>query len=1012
MYTDLSLNKIKKSCELLGSAASTVVMNRIPLYAIEVDDYKKSNQPPDAQWREFDGEVVGYDKRYWIKSSFETPELEEGTEIYLEIDTGVNGWDANNPQALLYIDGKMACGMDINHKRIRLEGGKAYDTVCYFFSGVERARMTVVYKLVKVFKSIEALYYDILMPYETCRDVYSPTCAEYSQVLGYLERAVNMLDLRAPVATSPEFMSGVERALSFMREEFYGKLCSKEGKPTVNCVGHTHIDVEWKWDRRQTREKIQRSASTAVDLMRDFPEYKFMLSQPELYRYLKEDAPEKYEEVKQLVKEGLWEPEGGLFLECDCNLISGESMVRQFLHGKRFFREEFGKESRVCFLPDVFGYSAAMPQIMKKSGIDCFITSKISWNDTNTMPYDTFIWQGIDGTEILASFITGQKYNKNASARGTTYVGDINPAFIKGTWERYKQKGYCNNVLNTYGYGDGGGGPTREMLERGRRLEYGLPGMPVARFTSLTEYVEAVEDQFLANAQSIRRLPRWCGELYLEFHRGTYTTAAKTKRGNRKGEYALARVEALSATDLYFGGSYPYDELHKNWRMLLHNQFHDILPGSSIKSVYDFAEADYEMIEEYSNKETASKLSSLAGKIRTDGGILIYNPTGFERGGEFVLEGKTYATEEKIPPFGYKVISDAKEDNHVSLTGNVLENEKLRITFDEAGRIVSLYDKSAMRQTVKEGCFMNEFLAFEDYPNLYDAWEMEEYTQTKTYKLDSAADISEVRDGARRGLRIVKRYMSSVIEQTVWLSDNSSRLVLEHNIDWRERHQMLKLSFPVAVNTNEATYEIQYGNLKRQTHRNTSWDSAKFEVCAHKWVDVSEYGYGVALLNDCKYGYSVEGSTVMVTCLKCPTDPNPESDFCKHTFTLSLYPHSENLFDAGVIERAYALNQPVVAMRVDKNDGELCDEFSLVSVKEKSVVIEGVKRAEDSLDTVVRLYESFGGSAVAHITVAEGFKSAYLSNLMEEEACELAIENGVITLPMHAFEIATLILKR
>lgn len=1012
MYTSLSLPKIKRTCELLRAASRERVSDITELYALEVFDYKTSNEAPDGDYRLFDGVISGKEKRYFIKADITVPEDVEGYEYTLEISTGVHGWDANNPQLILYLDGYMATGLDVNHTTMSIAGGKTYKSVCYLYSGAAEVNAKLKYRLVRVNKAVESLYYDMQVPYEACRDVYPENSGEYAAVLGALESAANLLDLRN--TSSREFYESVERASEYMKNEFYGKLCSTEGKPTVNYVGHTHIDVEWLWDRRQTREKIQRSAATAVNLMKKYPEYIFTLSQPELYRYLKEEAPEKYAEVKALIKEGRWEPEGGLYLECDCNLISGESMVRQFMHGKRFFRDEFGVESRICLLPDVFGYSAAMPQIMRKSGIDYFVTSKISWNDTNTMPYDAFIWRGIDGSEIFTSFITGQNYDKkNAAAeRGCTYVGTITSQMTYGTWNRFGQKSYTQNALSTYGFGDGGGGPTAEMLEHGRRLSKGLPGLPVARLTTLKDHLDRAHTEFTESAKKLGRVPRWVGELYLEYHRGTYTTAARNKRANRKCELALQRTEALSATDTYFGGTYPRTDIWDKWTMLLHNQFHDIIPGSSIKSVYEFSEADYAEIGGFTKRTTEEKLLSLAEKIGTDGGILVYNPQGYDRVGYVKIDSQTVSTKEAIPAYGYAVIKKPVPVSKVSVNGREIENKYYRVKLDEYGRIVSLYDKREGREAVKPGEAMNEYRAYEDYPEHYDAWELDEYLRVKAYPIHTPVSFTKVKDGERAGIRIERQYMSSKIEETVWLYSEDPRIDLENRIDWHEKHQILKLAFPVNVNASEATYEIQFGSINRPTHANTSWDSAKFEVCAHRWADISEYGYGVALLNDCKYGHSAEGSTLTLTCIKCPSYPNPVSDEGLHEFTCALLPHTGAWREGGVVRAAHAFNQPLVAREIPASRGELPERFSVVSVREQNVVIDTLKCAESSDGTVVRLYEAFGGAVTAHIKVAEGYKRAYLCDLMENKLERLNLLDGEAELPMGAYEIATVMLEK
>ena len=1002
---NLSIDKIKTCCDVLAKAMTVKIADITDLTACQTYDYKVGNEPPKGEYKPFDA-LVNSEERYWIKAEFATPDAVDSSDYFLNIKVCDTGWDGLNPQLILYLNGEMAKGFDMYHTTVKLCPNTKYDSVCSFYAGNENEMMKVRYELVRVNRRTEKLYYDLIVPLDACRDVYSENSEEYALTLRALEEAVNILDLRSP--GSSEFDESVEAAIEYMDSEFYGKICSTAGKPVVNCIGHSHIDVEWLWDRRQTREKIQRTASTAIGLMEEYPEYKFMLSQPELYRYLREEAPQKYEQVKEKVKEGKWEPEGALYLECDCNLTGGESLVRQLVYGKRFFEKEFGVQSRVCFLPDVFGYSAAMPQILRKSGVDYFVTSKISWNDTNTMPYDAFVWQGIDGSEIFSSFITGQNFVKGGEPqRNTTYVGDITSSFVKGSWERFKQKEYSSVTLNTYGYGDGGGGPTRQMLERARRLAKGLPGIPVANLTTLTEHLDRMKSEFDKNTEKLRRAPKWVGELYLEYHRGTYTSQASTKRGNRKSEVALATAEASSSTAMYFGREYDKNGLDKAWLDLLHNQFHDILPGSSVDKVYEFALEDYARILGYANKEAENALSSIANRLSTKGGVLVYNPTGFDRAGEISLDGKTLHTGVSIPAYGYAVVDPICGSEKVKVNRLTAENDFYRMTIDSAGRIVSLYDKRAERETVAEGEFMNQFVAYEDYPVNFDAWDIDRHTYNKAYPITSDAEITPVTDGVRAGFLVKRKYMSSEIKQTIWLYSDSARIDFDHDIDWHEKHQVLKLCFPVNVHATRAVYDVQFGSVERPTHRNTDWDSAKFEVCAHKWVDISEYGYGVALMNDCKYGHSVEGSKISLTCLKCAEYPAKNADLGKHEFTCSLLPHSGDYREAGVIKEAYFLNRPMLCMPIGEQNGDLPDSFSTVSIDCKAVVIDGIKRAENSCDMIVRLYESFGGKTKAILTLPEKAKSAYLTDLMENEIAPLAISDGKVELDFGAYEIHT-----
>lgn len=1001
-----AMNKIKMTLENLNAASKVFLYRLDGLTAVE-SDFKKSNTPPSEGFAPFTECAKKY-CHYWIKGEFDTPKAEPNTEYCLRVDDGLSGWDALNPQALLFLNGKIVQGIDRNHRENYLEPGTHYDMLSYWYTA-EREHFGINYSVFKIFTKVEKLYYDLLIPYEACYSIYDPHSAEYHTTLALLEMAANILDLRK--IHSDEFFLSVDKALEFFENEYYSKLCSTEGKPEVMCIGHTHIDVEWRWDRFVTKEKIQCSFATAKALMDRYPEYKFMLSQPNLYQYLKDESPEKYEELKELINSGRWEPEGAMYVECDCNLTSGESLVRQLLYGKKFFRDEFGKESKVLFLPDVFGYSAAMPQILKKSGVDYFITSKISWNDTNTVPHDTFIWQGIDGTEIFTTFISGQGYKKGKEpARGTTYVGNCDTNFIYGTWHRQTDKRYVSSSLNTYGYGDGGGGPTKEMLEKLKRLMRGIPGLPVATSEFIYPYLKRLEAEFKSNAEKLRITPKWIGELYLEFHRGTYTTMANNKRGNRKSEFGLSKVEALSLTDMLYGGTYPKAEIDENWLKVLHDQFHDILPGSSIESVYVLSSEDYEQIFEFVQKETDKKLLSLSTKINTDGGILVYNPLGFARRAAIKVNGKCYMTDSEIPAFGWAVITPTQHAPTLKAESTRLENEFYIIDFDAAGRITSLFDKRIRRNIISAPA--NEMRFSEDFPHEYDAWELEHDYATKTYVQDSAIQSEVIEDGDRCGIKFTRNYMNSEFVQTVWIYSGSPRIDIENEADWHEKHQIMKLAFPFDVRSNTAKFEIQYGHTERPTHKNTSWDAAKFEVCAHKWVDISETGYGIAVLNDSKYGFSADGNTITVSCLRGPTFPSENADMGKHKFTISLLPHVGDIKTGRVIEEAYSLNQPLDFVTIGKAEGALPEVYSLISCDSDSVIIECVKKAANNDDMIVRLYEAYNAHSYATVKIPEEFSKVYISDLMENPTSELEIKDGTVTLHMKNFEITTLRLSR
>ncbi|MGN0179821.1 MAG: alpha-mannosidase [Monoglobaceae bacterium] len=777
----------------------------------------------------------------------------------------------------------------------------------------------------------------------------------------------------------------------------------------VSYVGHSHIDVAWQWTLAQTREKIQRTTATALRLMEKYPEYIFMESQPQLYEYLKEESPELYEQVKSRVKEGRWEIEGAMWLEADCNLTSGESLIRQILHGKKFIKEEFGVESHVLWLPDVFGYSAALPQILKKSGIDKFVTTKIGWSETNKMPYDTFMWEGIDGTEIFTYFLSCMRHERLKEGYfNTTYVGRIEPSLHLGTWERYQQKEFNNDVLVTFGYGDGGGGPTAEMLESGRRLKYGLPGMPKAEMTHAGEFLDRVEETFKESCRNLKRTPKWVGELYLELHRGTYTSIAKNKKNNRECEFLCQETESLAVTNgLLFGEKYPKEVLDRNWKRLLLNQFHDIIPGSSIKEVYEDSERDYEAVYKEIGGTKRAMLEKIGDNVN-QAGLLVYNPNSHKVSG-YVKKEDNLVYAENVPAFGWKVVREKTEYGVIEVSDKIIDSPHYRIVFDDNMNIISIFDKDNDREVVEQGKTANQLRVFEDYPKEWDNWEITDYYKQKMWEVNNVECAEPVKKNGAGGFKIVRKYMNSTIIQTIWTYEKSRRIDFETEAEWQENHVLLKAAFPTTIHTNKASYEIQFGNVERPNHENTSWDRAKFEVCAQKWGDLSEEGYGVSILNNCKYGHSASGNEMSITLIKCGTFPNEEADRGHHSFTYSLYPHSDNFKQGGTIQEAYLLNRPLEAIETS-GGGSLPDEFSLVSCDCDNIVVETVKEAENGNGIIVRLYDAWNKKSKPALKFGFEAKKVSLCDMLENPIEEIG-SGSEIKLSVSNFEIITLFIE-
>ena len=748
-----------------------------------------------------------------------------------------------------------------------------------------------------------------------------------------------------------------------------------------------------------------------------------MSSQPLLYAFLKERYPELYEKVKERIREKRWEPEGGMWVEADCNLTSGESLVRQFLHGKRFFREEFGVDNRVLWLPDVFGYSGALPQIMKKCGIDYFMTTKLAWNQFNKIPYDTMLWRGIDGTEVLTHLITTLGVKQPIKDFFTTYNGMLHPDAIMGGWMRYQNKDINDDILVSYGYGDGGGGPTREMLETSIRMEKGIRGIP------LHEDFKVVDDRRNCRVNTKfqpHSLPVWEGEFYFEYHRGTYTSMARNKRSNRKSELGLMDLEFLSVL-AQPQSVYPAKELERMWKTVLMNQFHDILPGSSIHEVYEVTKKEYASLQEELRILTEERLHMLAG----DGdGITVFNTTGWERSDVVSLgelqadalldeQGKIYPVQktadgavvyvEQLPPKGYKtfLVANGQQENQEKFCRPdvyTLETPFYKIHLDACGCFDRIYDKENDREILQEGQRGNRFVMYEDKPIYYDNWDIDIYYSEKSWEVNEVTSMEWTECGpVRATLEIERRESNSVIRQKIHFYSESRRIDFETIVDWKEHQTLLKVHFPVNVHTDQATFDIQFGNLTRKVHTNTSWDRARFESCGQKWIDLSEGHYGVSLLNDCKYGHSVKNADMALTLIKSGIEPNPVTDREEHFFTYALYPHAESWQAGKTVPQAYNLNQPALVVA----GGIPGSRYSKAYVDQPNVVLETIKCAEDGEGIVLRMYESENALTKTRLTVDGAYHKAFLCNLLEEEEEELTIEDGAVCVQLKPYEVVT-----
>lgn len=990
------MDAIKEKIRVMSEKLNDLTVldsEKIEVSYVDGIPYKENNTPPSssAPWKPVteDTHFFGVDTHCWLHMKFTTPAAScDHTEIRLQVKTGREGfWDATNPQFTVFVNGETYQALDTNHTWLPLKHNTDYDIYMYLYIGMEKAKFHVDVTLKTIDLKTEALYYDINVPY-LCLNELDEKSYDYITVRNSLSKACMLLDLRD--FYSDEYYRSVDETIAYLKDKFYGEICGKSNA-TVSCLGHTHIDIAWLWTVAQTREKAQRSFSTVINLMDRYNDYVFMSSQPQLYTYVKESDPELYEKIKDKVKEGRWEVEGAMWIEADTNLSSGESLIRQIIYGKKFMKEEFGVDSKMLWLPDVFGYSGALPQILKKSGITQFFTAKMWWNDVNKMPDDTFIWEGIDGSKVFTSMING-------------YLNPLDPANVARTWNDYKSKEYSGTQLLTFGYADGGGGTTPEMMEAYRRMKYGIPGMPKTKVEKVGEFFDRIEKDFERNAAELKVTPKWTGEMYFERHRGTYTSMARNKKNNRKSELLQLKAETLALADTILCKSkYPSDELKDNQMLILLNQFHDILPGSCIKEVYDVCDTEYAKVLESNGAIADNALKSIAGSLNTSGGIFVYNPTPFEISDFVEADGKIYYAK-NVPSHGWKVIEDIETEKGISVNKRFIENDVIKVSFNDKYHIISVYDKAEKREVISKGEEANVLEVFEDYPHNFDAWEINSYYKQKKWIADDVSEVTLLEDG----IRIKRKYMKSEIIQDIKLRRASKRIDFVTNIDWNEDHVLLKAAFPVDIRTTYATYDIQFGNLQRPNLANNSWDKEKFEVCAHKWADLSEYGYGVSILNDCKYGYSTEENVMKISLLKAATYPNPDADREKHQFTYSLYPHTGDFRDGETVKEAYLLNMPLEAFSQDAKKGTIANTFSMVKSYADNVIVEAVKKAEEDDSIIVRLYESYNKKSHTKIELGFDFKEVYICDMLENNLQKLDFNGRCVDIDIANYEIVTL----
>jgi alpha-mannosidase len=991
---------------------------------------------PNSNWG-------NWQTNFQLYTTFRIPEGWDAEKpIVIQLPLGGIEGDFSHPEALAYVDGIPYAACDRHHKEILLKPAwhdnhdhtlilHGWTGLGYTASGDPGMKLQMGEpQLVQIHSETRDFCALARVTLSTIENLTENNPAK-SMLLNAINDAFILLDTSHPLGT--KFYESVVPAYEILTAGI-----QNSGVPMdviIHASGHAHIDVAWLWTLGQTRRKAERTFHNVTRYMEQFPKYHFSQSQPQLYQFIEEDQPQLFEKIQDLVAQGRWEPMGGMWVEADCNISGAESLARQFLLGRTYFKEKFGEnaDTPVLWLPDVFGYAWALPQLIKQAGLKYFMTIKIGWNQYNRLPYDTFLWQGIDGTQILTHFSTVKELGSNYAS---TYNSMANPQEALGTWNNFQQKELHNDLLMAFGFGDGGGGPTLEMLENLEIMDH-FPALPQVQHSSVKKFFEAIEP-----VQASKMLPVWNGELYLEYHRGTYTSQALMKTNNRKSEFLIHDVEFLAslASTLDKHYQYPKDEINAAWKTICLHQFHDILPGSSIGEVYSESKQAFQTLTASLIKIQQNALDVIQNFYSGD--ILLINPTPFPRNdlvcildkknGKFTREGrelKTQITEMGIlidsgilPPYSVTPIQwmETYDDEITEITNYLhqnftLENNLIRLDLNQEGDIISIFDKEIEREILPSNTVANQFQIFEDRPLTYDAWDIDIYYDDKMDFAAPAESIIWLEQGPlRQTIEIKRKIASSIYTQRISITKNSKQIDFDSTIDWMERYKLLKVAFPVDILAPVATYEIQWGNVQRNTHRNTSWDWARFETCAHKWVDLSEGNYGVSLLNDCKYGHDIHDNVMRLSLLRGPTVPDPLADLGIHQFKYSLLPHS-NSWDERTQAAAYALNDPIIIFERSQTPDEpsgtskkIDNKQSLFSISCPNVLIETIKQAEDGDGWIIRLFESQRKRGLVVLKSFVPIRSAWETNLLEENQEPCTLVDHEIHLNFKPYEIKTL----
>lgn len=958
--------------------------------------------PWDSYW-------AGQDTHCVLRGNLKVPADFATPALYLPL--GIAGDIFTHPEALLRIDGEVIASSDRYHQLVMLDHALADDQnhalTLHGWTGLtgwppdpdNPARLQIrqcyvadIDTELRAFVVLAEVALDVantLEPGDRLRD----------RLLSALDAAFLRLDTRDPLEA--EFRASVGPALALLREEI--QAAGPPSDETLWAIGHAHMDVAYLWPVSQIRQKNGRTYSNVLRLMEAHPKFHFSHSQPQLYAYTQQDFPALFEGIRARVAEGRWEVMGGMWVEADCNIPGGEALARQMVLGRRYFQEQFGAvETPVLWLPDTFGFPWSLPQLMKLAGLKYFVTNKLNWNQYNRMPSSSTWWQGLDGSRVLAQFLTTPRAVQHLPFP-TNYKSDLSAVEVMGTVGNASCGDAVNDFMIAYGYGDGGGGPTDELVMKAEAYS-AMPGAPQMRMGKVADALAALSEQ-------ADGLPDWNDEFYLEGHRGTLTSQAWIKRANRQAERALHDAEAALAT------AYPAeapqavrDQLVELWQRLCLNQFHDVLTGTSVPVVFEEARADYAWI-----MEGAEALLQTALDALSDGeGIGVFNPAPVASdavilapdgiAGQAVDDG-VLVPAGPVPAYGFAAVEPqidlAPVTAETSSDQIVLHNGLLQVTVGMDGALRSVLHQETGRDALASGQAGNQLWAYEDRPLSWDAWDIDVFHDDRAEQIREVSEVALVEDGPlRAAIRVTYSYRSSRIVQLIRLTAGSPRLEFVTEADWQEQHILLKTVFPTDILSPRATYDIQWGEIERPTHRNTRWDFARFEVPAQKWADISEGGFGIALLNDCKHGYDIRDNLLRLTLIKSSTIPDPNADLGAHTFTYALLPHAGDL--SLVRAEARQLNNPPILQ------AGVQQQAPLVACSAPNVILETLKPADDGCGIVVRLYEAARRRGAVRIDFARPMAQVVVCDLMENETAQLQTDGNHITLHLTPFQIITL----